>query len=63
MTIKKSSDNGATWPYSYIINSGPSAYSDIVMVSENEIGILYEKGNNNPYEKISFEKINVQKIK
>lgn len=63
MTIKKSSDNGTTWPYSYVVNSGPSAYSDIVMVSENEIGILYERGTNNPYEKISFEKINVQKIK
>lgn len=63
MTIKKSKDEGSTWPHSYIVNSGPSAYSDIVMISENEIGILYENGNNNPYEKITFEKINVQKIK
>ncbi len=63
MTIKKSSDNGNTWPHSHVVNSGHSAYSDMVMVTENEIGILYERGNNNPYEKISFEKINVQQIK
>lgn len=62
MTIKKSSDNGFTWVQSYMVYSGPSAYSDMVMVTDSEIGILYERGNNNPYEKISFEKIKIQKI-
>jgi len=63
MTLRQSSDDGATWNRSHLVHSGPSAYSDIVMVNENEIGILYERGYNKPYEKISFEKINRQKIK
>ncbi|MGI6074523.1 MAG: sialidase family protein [Fermentimonas sp.] len=62
MTIKKSIDDGKTWPYFYVVNEGPSAYSDVVMISDSEIGILYENGKNNPYEKISFEKIKIQKI-
>jgi len=63
MTLRRSSDDGTTWPASYVVHSGPSAYSDIVMVSDSEVGILYERGVNNPYEKISFEKINKERIK
>lgn len=62
MSIKKSMDDGKTWSVGYIIHSGPSAYSDIVVLSNNEIGILYENGISKPYEKISFEKIEINKI-
>lgn len=62
MSIKKSIDNGKTWPVGYVVHSGPSAYSDIVVLPDNEIGILYENGNSKPYERISFEKIRITKI-
>lgn len=32
------------------------------MFSDNEIGILYENGSSNLYEKISFERIRINKI-
>src|SRR5690554_4275127 len=51
MTLRQSSDDGTMWEGSHLVYSGPSAYSDIVMVNENEIGILYERGYNKPYEK------------
>jgi len=54
MTLKMSEDDGATWARQYTVHSGPSAYSDIVMVSETEIGILYEGGTSRPYEGIAF---------
>lgn len=57
MTVKRSTDNGATWSESYLVYKGPSAYSDIVMVNKDEIGILYEAGTENPYGGIVFERI------
>jgi len=62
MTIKMSVDDGENWSQSYTVHKGPSAYSDIVMVSDEEVGILYEGGKDNPYEGISFEVIPLDKI-
>lgn len=55
MTIKMSIDEGETWTKSYAVHSGPSAYSDIVMIDEEHIAILFEGGINRPYEGLSFE--------
>ena len=54
MTIKLSKDNGKTWPYAELIYPGPSAYSDLVNLSGGNIGLLFEYGENNPYENIGF---------
>lgn len=63
MTIKLSEDNGQTWPYAYLVYSGPSAYSDLVNLPDGNIGLLYEYGINNPYEKIGFTIIPFNKLK
>jgi sialidase-1 len=55
MTIKMSTDNGRSWKKSYTVYSGPSAYSDLVMVPGGEVAILYEAGVKKPYEGIAFE--------
>ena len=54
MTIKLSENNGETWFYAYQVYSGPSAYSDLTNLGNGNIGLLYEYGINNPYEKIGF---------
>ncbi|WP_080903239.1 exo-alpha-sialidase [Parabacteroides sp. Marseille-P3160] len=54
MTIRLSEDNGKTWPCSHLVYPGPSAYSDLVNLPEGNIGLLYEYGVQNPYEKIGF---------
>lgn len=54
ITIKLSKDNGKTWPYAELIYPGPSAYSDLVNLSGGNIGLLFEYGENNPYENIGF---------
>jgi sialidase-1 len=59
MTLKMSTDNGTTWPSQYVVHKGPSAYSDIVMVSAVQIGVLFEKGETSPYETIAFKGINI----
>ena len=62
MTLRKSSDDGASWSSGYLVWDGSSAYSDIVMIDDSYIGILYEKGSSKNYEKISFEKIAVSRL-
>ena len=45
MTVRMSLDNGSSWPISRTINEGSSAYSDLVIQNNGEIGLLYERGN------------------
>jgi sialidase-1 len=63
MTLRMSEDDGNSWAKSHTVHTGPSAYSDIVMVSESEVGILYEAGVSRPYESIVFKVIPVQALK
>lgn len=55
MTLRMSKDDGKTWSKNWLIHQGPSAYSDIVSLGKNQIGILYEGGVESPYEGIAFE--------
>lgn len=59
LTIKKSTDNGMTWKSRCLINEGHSAYSDLVRLGDRELGVLYENGQSNPYQKISFEIVKI----
>ena len=34
-----------------------AAYSDIVLVKDEIVGVLYENGDNGSYERISFERV------
>lgn len=54
MTVRLSNDSGKTWKSSLLIYPGPSAYSDLVMISDKLIGLYYEYGEKNPYEKMGF---------
>lgn len=45
LTIQLSYDEGKTWAISKTIEVGPSAYSDLVIQNDMDIGVLYERGN------------------
>ncbi|MGC9055104.1 MAG: sialidase family protein, partial [Candidatus Hydrogenedens sp.] len=62
MTVKISDNFGKTWKYQKMLYEGPSAYSSLYSINENEVGILFECGEKSPYEKIVFQKIDIQKI-
>ncbi|RAJ99897.1 sialidase-1 [Larkinella arboricola] len=51
LTVRVSTDDGKTWSAGKEIYSGSSAYSDLVVLSDNMIGILYER---NDYTLINF---------
>ncbi len=54
MTVRLSRDEGRNWVASRTIFSGPSAYSNLVALQGDEVGLLYEKGERGPYERITF---------
>ncbi|MAU09656.1 MAG: hypothetical protein CL607_07535 [Anaerolineaceae bacterium] len=45
LTLRASYDSGQSWAISKTIDPGPSAYSDLVIQDDGQIGILYERGN------------------
>ena len=44
MTVWLSEDEGATWPIKRLIDAGPSAYSDLAVLPDGRIALLYELG-------------------
>ncbi|MFN0171452.1 MAG: exo-alpha-sialidase [Bryobacteraceae bacterium] len=54
MTVKLSYDEGATWPVSRELHSGPSAYSVLAVLPGMRIACIYERGHRQPYETITF---------
>ena len=60
MTVRLSNDSGETWPISRVIHPGPSAYSCMTQLQDGSIGLLYENGNDTPYERISFARFNLE---
>jgi sialidase-1 len=54
MTIRLSDDEGTTWPVARVVYAGPSAYSSLVALPDASIGLLFERGERSPYERITF---------
>ncbi len=54
LTIRLSRDEGVTWPVSRVLHEGPAAYSCLAILPDGQIGILYERGDETPYQKVTF---------
>nr|WKN34514.1 sialidase family protein [Tunicatimonas sp. TK19036] len=55
LTLRMSYDEGKTWPGIRTIFPGPSAYSSLTRLTNGNIGLLYEAGEESAYEKIIFQ--------
>jgi sialidase-1 len=62
LTVRASDDNAATWPRALLLHAGPSAYSSLIALGENEAGCLYERGDKRAYEKITFARFTTQDL-
>ena len=60
LTVRLSYDEGRTWPVAKQIHAGPAAYSCLTILSDLTAACLYEGGEKNAYEKISFARFNVE---
>ena len=59
MTVRLSRDDGATWAHSRILHAGPAAYSCLTVLSDGSIACLYERGDADRYEKITFARFSL----
>lgn len=57
MTVKKSTDSGKSWSIVFQDGHNHAAYSDMVTLSNGDVGLLYETGTKNAYDKIRFVRI------
>jgi sialidase-1 len=53
-TVRVSQDDGATWLSAGVLHEGPAAYSSLAALDDGSIGVLFERGDKTPYERISF---------
>jgi sialidase-1 len=58
LTILLSFDEAATWPVKRTIHKGPVAYSDLIRLDDQHIGVLFEAGEK-LYGEIVFATVNV----
>ncbi|MEV8290548.1 sialidase family protein [Streptomyces niveus] len=54
MTVRASADGGATWSAGHRLSDAKAAYSDLVQLDGEHVGILYETGRATAYETIRF---------
>ncbi|MFJ3301950.1 exo-alpha-sialidase [Streptomyces sp. NPDC086549] len=59
MTVRSSTDGGTTWRPVHTVDGLPAAYSDLVRVDKDTVGLLYETGDFGPYETITFRRVPV----
>jgi sialidase-1 len=63
MTIKMSLNDGLTWTKKKVIFTGPSAYSDLLMLSNDKIAIFYEAGVGAYTDGMAFKTVSVSDLK
>lgn len=63
MTVRLSTDGGATWPNALQLHAGPSAYSDLAILPGGDIGCLYERGAKGAYETIVLTRFSLDTLK
>ncbi|MGW2643719.1 sialidase family protein [Streptomyces sp. NPDC001393] len=62
MTIRASADGGTTWRPALTADPLPAAYSDLVRVDADTVGLLYETGDFGAYETITFRRVPVARL-
>jgi len=62
MSIRISYDEAETWSEPRTIFQGPAAYSDMTLLPDLTVGVLYENGKIWPYSKITFTRLDLQWI-
>jgi len=54
MTVRLSYDEGGTWPVQRVLWAGPAAYSSLAVLPDGRIACLFEAGDRQPYERMTF---------
>ena len=57
LVVRVSYDEGKTWPVERQVYSGPSAYSDLTILKDRSVGMLWERGIAHGYQYITFTRL------
>jgi len=60
MTVRLSYDEGTSWPVARVVHDGPAAYSSLVVLPDMALGLLFERGDRSPYERIVFARLTLE---
>jgi sialidase-1 len=60
LTVRLSYDEGKSWPVSRVIHEGPAAYSSLAVLADTSIGLLFERGDRSPYERMTFARFTLE---
>lgn len=55
--IRASRDAGKTWLEPFVLEPGPSAYSDLAIAPDGTVLCFYENGRSGPYERLSVARV------
>jgi len=58
LVVRVSYDEGRTFPHERLIVSGLAAYSDLTILRDKTVGVLWERGTNAGYQFITFTRFN-----
>jgi sialidase-1 len=62
MALRVSQDGGENWEQRYLVSEQRAAYSDMVQLPGQVVGLLYETGVSDTYETIRFERIPLAEV-
>ncbi len=57
MTVRRSDDGGETWMDGTVVHDGPAAYSSMTILPDGNVGIMYERGNDDWREELYFDSV------
>lgn len=60
LVLRVSYDEGQTWGPEKVIYGGYAAYSDMTVLADGTVGILWERGGKTSYETVAFTRLNVE---
>ncbi len=60
MTVRMSYDEGKTWPVAKLLDPRDAAYSCLTVLPDSEIGLLYECGEKDSYQTITFARFSLE---
>ncbi|MGI5352092.1 sialidase family protein [Streptomyces sp. CA-250714] len=62
MSVRASTDGGTTWREAHVVDERRAAYSDLVRVDKDTVGLFFETGGDSAYETITFRRIPVREL-
>jgi sialidase-1 len=60
LTMRASYDEGKTWGRKTVVHAGPAAYSDLVKLDDEHVGVLFEAGRR--YDEILFARVGLKDL-